>query len=125
MIVGTGIDIVENSRIDNLIKKYGDKFLNRIYLKSEIKYCSSRKKSTASFAARFAAKEALFKALGTGKRKNSWHDVEIINNKLGKPEVFLKNSTAAEAENLEVKNIFLSISHEKNFSVAHIILEGE
>ncbi|MFW6001371.1 MAG: holo-ACP synthase [Halanaerobium sp.] len=125
MILGTGIDIVKNSRIENLIKKYGDNFLNRIYLKSEINYCSSKTDKTASYAARFAAKEAFFKALGTGKRKHSWKDIEIVNDKLGKPEVKLYGRTSNNAESMEVKKIFLSISHENEYTVAQIILEGE
>ena len=125
MIVGIGIDIIKNSRIESLINKYGDNFLTRIYLESEINYCSSKADNTASYAARFAAKEALFKALGTGKRKHSWKDIEITNNRLGKPEVKLYGSTYEDAEAKQVKNIFLSISHETDYTVAQIILEGE
>lgn len=125
MIIGTGIDIVKNSRIENLINKYGSNFLNRIYLKSEIDYCSSKTDNTASYAARFAAKEAVFKALGTGKRKHSWKDIEIINDELGKPEVKLYGKTSNDAESMQVKNIFISISHEKDYTIAQIILEGE
>jgi holo-[acyl-carrier protein] synthase len=125
MILGTGIDIVKNSRIENLIKKYGDNFLNRIYLKNEINYCSSKANNIASYAARFAAKEAFFKALGTGKRKHSWKDIEIINDELGKPEVKLTGKTSKNAKSKLVKNIFLSISHETDYTVAQIILEGE
>ncbi len=124
MIIGTGVDIVKNQRIADLIDKYGEKFLNKIYREKEISYCSSRSQDTASFAARFAAKEALFKALGTGMRKNSWQDIEIINNELGKPEVNLFGKTADYAAKLEVVNIFLSMSHEKDYSIAQIILEG-
>ncbi|RAK07765.1 holo-[acyl-carrier-protein] synthase [Halanaerobium saccharolyticum] len=124
MIIGTGIDIVKNSRIERLIEKYGTRFLKKVYLDNEIEYCKSKVNSTPSFAARFAAKEAVLKALGTGMRKNSWHDIEIFNNQLGKPEVRLFKRTAVRAEELGVKNIFLSISHEKKYSVAQIILEG-
>ena len=124
MIIGTGIDIVKNNRIEQLIKKYGARFLEKIYLDDEINYCNTKVNSTPSFAARFAAKEAVVKALGTGMRKKSWHDIEIINNKQGKPEVRLFDNTAHRAEELEVDNIFLSISHEKEYSVAQIILEG-
>ncbi|ADQ15296.1 holo-ACP synthase [Halanaerobium hydrogeniformans] len=124
MIIGTGIDIVKNQRIEKLINKYGDRFLNKIYLAAEIEYCGKHSDYAASYAARFAAKEAFLKALGTGLRNNSWQDIEIINNDLGKPEVNLYNKTAEQAENLNVKSIFLSISHEKEFSIAQIILEG-
>lgn len=124
MILGTGIDIVKNKRIERLIDKYGEKFLKKIYTESEINYCQNKKNSAVSFAARFAAKEALLKALGTGMRNNSWQEIEIINNKLGKPEVELYKKTAEYAEDLKVESIFLSISHEKDYSIAQIILEG-
>lgn len=124
MIIGTGVDIVKNQRIADLIDKYGENFLKRIYREKEINYCSSRAQATASFAARYAAKEALFKALGTGMRKNSWQDIEVVNNELGKPEIKLFGKTADYAAQLEVENIFLSMSHEKDYSIAQIILEG-
>lgn len=124
MIIGTGIDIVKNQRIERLIKKYGERFLQKIYLASEIQYCSKQANYAASYAARFAAKEALLKALGTGMRNNSWQDIEILNNDLGKPEVKLYNKTAEQAAEMNVEKIFLTISHEKDFSIAQIILEG-
>jgi holo-[acyl-carrier protein] synthase len=124
MIIGTGIDIVKNRRIERLIEKYGLRFLKKVYLDNEINYCKKKVNSAPSFAARFAAKEAVLKALGTGMRKNSWHDIEIFNNPLGKPEVRLFSKTALRADELGVNNIFLSISHEKEYSVAQIILEG-
>lgn len=124
MIIGTGIDIVKNIRIEELIKKYGEHFLKKIYKENEIKYCQNKKNSEISFAARFAAKEAVLKALGTGLRNNSWQEIEIVNNKLGKPEVKLTGNTALRAEKLNVESIFLSITHEKEYSVAQIILEG-
>ncbi|MEC9489327.1 MAG: holo-ACP synthase [Halanaerobiales bacterium] len=107
-----------------MIEKYGTRCLKKVYLDNEIEYCKSKVNFTPSFAARFAAKEAVLKALGTGMRKNSWHDIEIFNNQLGKPEVRLFNNTFSRAEKLGVNNIFLSISHEKEYSVAQIILEG-
>ena len=124
MILGTGIDIVKNSRIKNLIEKYGERFLNKVYTKAEISYCQQKINSAPSFAARFAAKEAVLKALGTGMRKNSWQDIEILNNKLGKPEVNLSEETKKRAEELEVSAIFLSMSHEKEYSIAQIVMEG-
>lgn len=125
MIIGTGIDLIKNQRIKKLINKYDNHFLNKIYTEEEIKYCQSKKKAFVSFAARFAAKEALLKALGTGLRNNSWHDIEVINNKLGKPKIKLSGKTKKQAGALKVKSIFLSISHEKEYSVAQIILEGD
>ena len=124
MIIGTGVDIVKNKRIERLINKYGEHFLKKVYTEIEIEYCQAKKNSSSSFAARFAAKEAVLKALGTGMRNNSWQEIEIVNNKLGKPEVKLTGNTALRAEKLNVESIFLSISHEKEYSVAQIILEG-
>lgn len=124
MILGTGIDIVKISRIKNLIEKYGERFLKKIYTEAEIKYCQQKINSAPSFAARFAAKEAVLKALGTGMRNNSWQDIEVLNDDLGKPEISLSDKTAAKAEKLGVGSIFLSISHEKEYSIAQIIMEG-
>ncbi|MFW5749745.1 MAG: holo-ACP synthase [Halanaerobium sp.] len=124
MIVGTGIDIIKNSRIKRLKEKYEERFLKKIYTEAEIEYCQQKKNSAPSFAARFAAKEAVLKALGTGMRNNSWQDIEILNNNLGKPEVKLVGSTADRAEELGVSSIFISISHERDYSIAQIIMEG-
>lgn len=124
MIIGTGVDIVKNSRIKALIKKYEDHFLKKIYTKAEIIYCKNKKEAAASFAARFAAKEAALKALGTGMRNNSWQEIEVLNSELGKPELLLSGKTLKRANKLKVKNIFLSISHEKDYSIAQVIMEG-
>ncbi len=125
MIIGTGIDIVQNKRIEKLINKYGQHFLEKVYTKMEIEYCQTKKNYVPSFAARFAAKEAILKALGTGMRNNNWQEIEIANNELGKPEVLLFNKTLKRAEELKVTSIFISISHEKDYSIAQIIMEGE
>jgi holo-[acyl-carrier protein] synthase len=124
MILGTGIDIVKISRIKNLIEKYGERFLKKIYTEAEIEYCQQKINSASSFAARFAAKEAVLKALGTGMRNNSWQDIEVLNDDLGKPEVRLSAKTAIQAQELGVRSIFLSISHEKEYSIAQIVMEG-
>jgi holo-[acyl-carrier protein] synthase len=109
MIIGIGIDIVQNDRIEELINKYGDRFLKKIYTKDEIDYCQSKNNFAASFAARFAAKEAVLKALGTGMRNNSWHEIEILNDELGKPKVLLSKKTAGRAKEINVSSIFISI----------------
>ncbi|PTW00524.1 holo-[acyl-carrier-protein] synthase [Halanaerobium saccharolyticum] len=124
MILGTGIDLVKNSRIKDLIEKYEDRFLKKIYTEAEIRYCQQKINSAPPFAARFAAKEAVLKALGTGMRNNSWQDIEVLNDKLGKPEVKLSGSTAVRAQELGVSSIFISISHEKDFSIAQVVMEG-
>lgn len=125
MIIGIGVDIVKNERIAGLIKNYGQDFIEKIYTGVEIEYCQSKKAAVSSFAARFAAKEAVLKALGTGMRNNSWQEIEIKNNKLGQPEVQLFNKTAKKAKELKVSSIFISMSHEKDYSIAQIVMEGE
>lgn len=124
MIIGTGVDIVENNRIKALIQKYEDHFLEKVYTKAEIDYCQNKKEAAVSFAARFAAKEAVLKALGTGMRNNSWQEIEILNNKLGKPEIILFGKTKKRAAELKISNIFLSMAHEKKYSIAQVIMEG-
>ncbi|RCW49273.1 MULTISPECIES: holo-ACP synthase [unclassified Halanaerobium] len=125
MIIGTGVDIVENQRIEKLIKKYGDRFIEKLFLLSEADYCKDKAQYVSCFAARYAAKEAALKALGTGLRDNSWHDIEIFHSELGKPEINLKGNAAEIAAKMGVKKIFVTISHEQNYSIAQVILEGE
>ncbi len=115
-----GVDLIEIERIANLIERYGDKFVSRIFTEPEIEYCS-RKKDRGSYAARFAVKEAVFKAAGTGLGKEmTWRDVEVVNNALGKPEVRVYGKTA---ELLAGRKIHLSISHSKDASIAMVVVE--
>ena len=125
-VLGIGVDIVENKRINSLIKN--DKFIKRIFSKNEI--ISSKKiiKKVSFFAKRFAAKESLAKALGTGFRNNlNLKDVEILNDNLGQP-YYLKNKKInlliKKRFNINKFNLFLSISDEKGYSVAFTILQS-
>ena len=125
-VLGIGVDIVENKRINSLIKN--DKFVKRVFSKNEI--ISSKKiiKKVSFFAKRFAAKESLAKALGTGFRNNlNLKDVEILNDNLGQP-YYLKNekinSLIKKRFNINKFNLFLSISDEKGYSVAFTILQS-
>jgi len=114
-----GVDLIEIERIENLLKKYGDKFLKRIFTNVEIEYCN-KKQNKGSFAARFAAKEAVFKATGLGLGKGmTWKDVEVVNDSLGKPEVNLYGRTA---ELLANKTIHISLSHSKDSSMAVVVV---
>lgn len=117
MKISCGTDIIEIDRIKSSIENIGDKFLTKIYTNKEIEYCESRKaKKYQHYAARFAAKEAIFKALSTKIRWSyNWTDFEILNNKNGKPNVVLIN----KIENLE--DIDISISHCKKYAVATAI----
>ena len=125
-VLGIGVDIVENKRINSLIKN--DKFVKRVFSKNEI--ISSKKiiKKVSFFAKRFAAKESLAKALGTGFRNNlNLKDVEILNDNLGQP-YYLKNkkvnSLIKKKFNINKFNLFLSISDEKGYSIAFTILQS-
>tara|TARA_Y100000992_G_C20830027_1_gene288849 strand:+ start:37 stop:426 length:390 start_codon:yes stop_codon:yes gene_type:complete len=124
-ILGIGVDIVENDRIKVSLKN--KKFINRIFTKNEIQESLNLKKKTNFFSKRFAAKEALVKAIGSGFRNDlNFKDIEIINNKLGKPYFVLnKKLTNLICKKLKVKkfNLFLSISDENEYSVAFTIIQ--
>ena len=121
MIVGIGTDMIEISRVKKSVER--EHFKNRVYTKTEQNYCESRgKNSAASYAARFAAKEAFFKAIGTGIIF-SLTEVEIINNEVGQPEIFLRGATAQFAEEKGVKKIFVSLSHSLEYATAVVVLE--
>ena len=120
MIIGIGTDIVEIERVRRAVEN--EHFVRRVFTELEINYCQSRgKNSAASYAARFAAKEAFFKALGTGI-VTALKDVEIRNDALGKPEIFVEGSTKILADEKGVKEIFLSISHSREYATAVAVL---
>ena len=125
MIVGTGIDIAEVPRIGQSIARFGDRFLQRIYTAGEMRYCDSKANRVERYAARFAAKEAAMKALGTGWSHGvRWRDIEVANAPGGKPTLHLAGAAREIAERLGVKNISLSITHSGNFALAQVIFEG-
>ena len=123
-ICGTGIDIIEISRFRHLIEKHGDRFINRVFTKKEILYCQKKvDKGAASFSARFAAKEALFKAIGTGLRNGlTWKDIEVENDNLGNP---FFNFYGKTAELIDKRKVHLTMSHSQENSVAYVTIEGE
>ncbi|MCK8826179.1 holo-ACP synthase [Natroniella acetigena] len=120
---GLGIDIVEIERIEEAIKKR-ERFKQRIFTNGEINYCEQYKESWAYYAARFAAKEAIVKALGTGFRGFEWKDIEIVKDELGKPAVKLHNQAHKIAEEREIKEFLISISHSRDYAVAQAIAIG-
>ena len=125
-ILGIGTDIIENRRISSLIRN--KKFLKRAFSKNEIKFSKNTKSKTSFFAKRFAAKESFVKTIGTGFRKNiNLKDIEILNDKLGKP-YYSKSSkiNAIIKKRFKIKkyNLFLSISDEKDYSIAFTILQN-
>jgi len=126
MIVGTGVDIMETSRIEEALQKHGERFVQRVCTAAEIAYCQKFKNSAERFAARFAAKEAAFKALGTGwSRGVRWVDVEITHDTSGKPELILRGEAAEIARRLGVVRTAVSISHAGRFVVAQVLFESD
>lgn len=118
-IYGLGTDILEIARLRRLIESHGTKALSRLFTPKERLYCLKHKDPVPHFAGRFSAKEAIVKALGCGFGKQaSWHDIEILNNDQGKPDVFLSPALAAKFKN---PKILLSISHCKNYATATAI----
>ena len=125
MIVGTGVDIAEVPRIRKSIKRFGERFLNRVFTSGEIEYCEAKASKFESYAARFAAKEAGMKALGTGWNHGvRWRDIEVVRPKGQRPTIRFHGQAAAFAEQLGAKNIALSITHTAEQALAHVILES-
>lgn len=125
MTVGTGIDIAETQRIEQALERHGERFSQRIFTPSEIAYCERFKNKAERYAARFAAKEAAFKALGTGWANGvRWLDIEICHQPSGKPELSLSGRARELAEQLGVTRAVVSISHANRYVVAQVILES-
>jgi holo-[acyl-carrier protein] synthase len=125
MILGTGIDIIEVTRIAASYEKFGERFVNRILLPDEIAYCRSHKDPAPFLAARFAAKEAISKAFGTGiGAALSWQDMEVRRKESGEPYVVLygKGEQLFAARN--AKRLLISLSHTANYAAAMAILEA-
>ena len=123
MAHGVGIDIIEVSRIKKLITS-SDRFKQRIYTQNEADYCEARKNKAQNYAARFAAKEAFLKAIGTGWRGGvAFREIEVVNDKQGKPEIRLSGNTKKIAQKKHIKDIQLSLSHVKELAVAVVVVE--
>jgi holo-[acyl-carrier protein] synthase len=126
MIVGTGVDITEVARIKAAVERFGERFLRRVFTPEEVRYALSKANTAERLAARFAAKEAAMKAIGTGLRHGvTWHDVEVVRLPGGRPTLKLTGKAAEFAERLGCKRIHLSLSHTQEQAIAHVILEGE
>ena len=125
-IIGNGVDIVENKRINKLIDN--KKFIKRVFTNKEIRFSKNIKNKTNYYAKRFAAKEAFVKALGTGFRNNiNFSDIEVINNKLGKPKINISKNVRAFIKKkfkLDKPKIYVSLSDENKHSIAYVILEN-
>jgi holo-[acyl-carrier protein] synthase len=125
MIVGSGIDLVEIRRVEHSVDRFGERFLNRVYTAAETAYCLRKKRKAAeSFAARFAAKEAGAKALGTGISFGvSWLEIEVVREPSGRPTLRFHGRAAQIAAQLGVKHAALSITHTGELAMASVVLE--
>jgi holo-[acyl-carrier protein] synthase len=125
MIVGSGIDLVEIGRIQQSMDRYGSRFLDRVYTGAEQAYCLRKRKAAESFAARFAAKEAGAKALGTGMRNGvSWLEIEVVREPNGRPAIQFHGRAAQVAARLGVARAALSITHTATLAMASVVLEN-
>jgi holo-[acyl-carrier protein] synthase len=125
MLIGTGIDLIEIERIAHSIERYGDRFLQRVYTDDEIAYCRRKRMSAESFAARFAAKEAGAKALGTGiSRGVWWNDFQVERQPGGRPMLELRGRAQLLAKELGVKTISLSLTHTGSLAMATVVMEN-
>jgi len=126
VLVGTGIDLVEIRRIEESIGRFGDRFLHRIFTDGEIDYCRSKRESAESFAARFAAKEAGAKALGTGIQYGiSWKELEVVRPQGQRPTLLLHGRAAVMGQQLGVSRIWLAITHSRDLAIATVHMEGD
>jgi len=126
MIVGSGIDLTEIGRIQQSMDRYGQRFLDHVYTAAEQAYCLRRRKSAESFAARFAAKEAGAKALGTGISHGvSWLEIEVVRQPGGRPTLHFHGRAAEIAARLGAARAALSITHTTALAMASVVLEDE
>jgi len=123
MVKGIGVDIIDIPRIKKMVDK-GSRFFEKIFSETETCYCRSKYRQEVHFAARFAAKEAFFKAMGTGWRGGmKWQDISVENDPLGKPEIKLSGKTLENFKKNQFKHINLSISHTGDYAVAFVVIE--
>jgi holo-[acyl-carrier protein] synthase len=125
-IVGVGMDIVETKRIADSLERFGDRFLQRVFCEGEIAYAKSMKQPQLHLAARFAAKEAVSKAFGTGiGHTMGWRDIEIIREPSGQPRVVLHGKAEAHARERKVREVHISLSHTAEYGAASAVVVGE
>jgi holo-[acyl-carrier protein] synthase len=123
-IIGIGTDIIECLRIAQMIERHGELFINRVYTPHEIQYCKSRKQATQHFAGRWAAKEAVLKAIGTGWRRGiCWRDIEIRNEPGGRPVVAMCGGARDVVEQLGITEMLVSISHCRSHATAYALAQ--
>jgi holo-[acyl-carrier protein] synthase len=124
MIIGTGVDIVEIARIRSIMERLKDRFILRVFTPAEQQFCLRHRDPAPHFAVRFAAKEALFKALGTGWAKGvTWLDVEILRERQDAPTMTLHGEARKLSESMGTTGVHVSLSHSDQWAVAMVILE--
>jgi holo-[acyl-carrier protein] synthase len=125
-IFGIGIDVIEVERIEDAVRDFGDKFLERIFTASERVYCQRQQRPAIHYAARWAAKEAVSKAFGTGiGQELGWQDMEVCRRDSGEPEIILHGRGQAFAEANGIRQIKISLTHAKSYAAANAVVLGE
>lgn len=122
MIYGVGIDLVKIERMKDVVDRWGRKFLERVFTKNEISYCYEKKNPYLSLSVRFAAKEALIKAIGS-EIAVSLTDIEVINAASGRPDIKISGKLKEFFSERSIKQTVLSLSHEKDYGIACVVLE--
>jgi holo-[acyl-carrier protein] synthase len=121
-IIAHGIDLVDFPRIEQMIERHGERFIERVFTAAEQVYARSSRNTAEKYAGRFAAKEAILKLVGTGWRgKIAWTDIEVVNNPAGQPEVALSGEVKEIAEKMRIRHISVSITHTANFAIASAV----
>jgi holo-[acyl-carrier protein] synthase len=124
-VIGLGIDMMEVVRIEHSLERFGERFMKRVFTEGEVAYCQSMKFPARHFAARFAAKEALSKAFGTGIGKAmGWRDIDVRKKESGEPFVVLSGGAESLAEQRGIRSVLISLSHTDHHAVAVIVLES-
>ena len=125
-VIAIGTDIVECLRIGRMIERHGELFVHRVFTPVEVDYCQARKQATQHFSGRWAAKEAVLKALGTGWRRGiSWRDVEVVNLPGGEPTIVLRGGAEEVAQQRGIMRMLVSISHCRTHATATVVAVGE
>ena len=124
-VIGVGVDTIEIARIESLALRFGQTFLNRVFTAREQVYCEGKRERFACYAARFAAKEAVLKALGTGLSGCRWTDVEVVAHPGGRPSVGLSGGAAAIAGERLISGVLVSLSHDRGRALAFAVAVGE
>lgn len=124
MIVGSGIDLIEIARIQHSLDRYGERFLDKVFTAGEQAYCLRKRNAAESLAARFAAKEAAAKALGTGISHGvTWREIEVVREPGGRPSIAFSGRAREIAERLRVRHAALSLTHTADLAMASVVLE--